>query len=99
MIRQLSSHLAVVIVDRDTEHISDMEDMEEDGDGQADARTSREYTSLEGVGMEVLSGQIQAQVSLDYSDINNDNDDDLANLERVAPVSYTHLTLPTILLV
>ena len=61
-----------------------MEDMEEDGDIQADAVTSLEYTSLEGVGMDVISSQIQAQASLDYSEINNDNDDDLANLERVA---------------
>ena len=61
-----------------------MEDMDEDGDIQADALTSLEYTSLEGVGMDVISGQIQAQASLDYSEINNDNDDDLADLERVA---------------
>ena len=61
-----------------------MEDMDEDGDIQADALTSLEYTSLEGVGMDVISNQIQAQASLDYSEINNDNDDDLADLERVA---------------
>ena len=61
-----------------------MEDMEEDGDIQADALTSLEYTSLEGVGMDVISSQIQAQASLDYSEIENGNDDDLANLERVA---------------
>ena len=61
-----------------------MEDMEEDGDLQADALTSLEYTSLEGVNMDVISSQVQAQTSVDYSEVYNDNYDDLADLDRVA---------------
>ena len=61
-----------------------MEDMEEDGDLQADALTSPEYTSLEGVTMDVISSQVQAQTSIDNYEVDNDNDDDLANLDRVA---------------
>ena len=61
-----------------------MEDMEEDGDLQADALTSLEYTSLEGVRMDDISSQVKAQASIDYSEVDNDNDDDLANLDRVA---------------
>ena len=61
-----------------------MEDMEEDGDLQADALTSLEYTSLEGVRMDDISSQVQAQASIDYSEVHNDNYDDLANLDRVA---------------
>ena len=59
-----------------------MENMEEDGDLQADALTPLEYTSLEGVHMDVIRSQVQAQTSIDYSEV--DNDDDLANLDRVA---------------
>ena len=68
----------------ETQYISVMEDMEEDGDLQADALTSLEYTSLEGVHMDVIRSQVQAQTSIDYSEVDNHIDDDLANLDRVA---------------
>ena len=61
-----------------------MEDMEEDGDLQADALTSLEYTSLEGVRMDDISSQVQAQASIDYCEVDTNSDDDLANLDRVA---------------
>ena len=65
-----------------TQYISVMEDMEEDGDLQVDTLTSLEHTSVEGVHMDVISSQVQAQTSIDYSEV--DNYDDLANLEGVA---------------
>ena len=58
--------------------------MEDDGDIQADAFTSLEYTNLEGVDIEEIHNQIHAQTSLDYSEVDNNNDDDLANLAAVA---------------
>ena len=61
-----------------------MEEMDVDGDIQADAFTSLEYTSLEGEPIDVISQQIQAQTSVDYSAVENDNDDDFANLSGVA---------------
>jgi hypothetical protein len=73
-------HIKVI----ETQYISVMENMEEDGDLQADALTSLEYTSLEGVTMDVIRSQVQAQTSIDYSEVDNDNDDELANLDMVA---------------
>ena len=40
----------------------------------------------------------EAPKNIGYSGVFSPNDK-LANLERIDPVSYTHLTLPTILLV
>ena len=80
----VSNVVIVHVKFKKTQYFSVMEDMEEDGDLQADALTSLEYTSLEGVHMDVISSQVQAQTSVDYSEVYNDNYDNLADLDGVA---------------